>query len=342
MPAVRWRRRGRRQPPVAATTAAPAAASTPRAEPRPPARRRRHANGAPPRPGPTRLDARTEPGRDPGRRPAEQPGRPGGPLLSERRREPVPGPVREPPAPGQGGRQTPQPPPRQPGPARTRHAAAPPSQQVHGCGHCRRRGGRAPAPRAAAEHRASASPGRARAARSWLAALAPARARGPSARPQLHLNSRRGQPWMSVVVPAFNEERAIAGTVTALRARLEASGRTWEIVVVDNASRDTTVERLGPLLGRRPRAPAPERGEHGQGRFGAARDARHHRRPAPPLRRGLRPVDRLARPHAGAARARRRDHRLAPGRGRPGGPAPAAPAPDRRPLVPAALPAHAR
>jgi len=53
---------------------------------------------------------------------------------------------------------------------------------------------------------------------------------------------------MSVVVPAFNEEVAVAGTVTALRAWLEASGRSWEILVVDNASTDTTAERLAPLL----------------------------------------------------------------------------------------------
>lgn len=53
---------------------------------------------------------------------------------------------------------------------------------------------------------------------------------------------------MSVVVPAFNEEIAVAGTVTALRAWLEESGRPWEIVVVDNASTDTTAERLQPLL----------------------------------------------------------------------------------------------
>ena len=53
---------------------------------------------------------------------------------------------------------------------------------------------------------------------------------------------------MSVVVPAFNEEVAVAGTVTAVRTWLEASGRPWEIVVVDNASTDTTVERLEPLL----------------------------------------------------------------------------------------------
>ena len=53
---------------------------------------------------------------------------------------------------------------------------------------------------------------------------------------------------MSVVVPVFNEERALPGTVEALRAWLERSGRPWEIVIVDNASEDGTVERSRPLL----------------------------------------------------------------------------------------------
>jgi dolichyl-phosphate beta-glucosyltransferase len=53
---------------------------------------------------------------------------------------------------------------------------------------------------------------------------------------------------MSVVVPVFNEERAIAGTVNALRSWLEGTGHTWEILVVDNASEDATAERLAPLL----------------------------------------------------------------------------------------------
>jgi dolichyl-phosphate beta-glucosyltransferase len=53
---------------------------------------------------------------------------------------------------------------------------------------------------------------------------------------------------MSVVVPAYNEERAIVGTVEALRDWLDAEGRPWEILVVDNASEDATLERLEPLL----------------------------------------------------------------------------------------------
>ena len=50
------------------------------------------------------------------------------------------------------------------------------------------------------------------------------------------------QPWMSVVVPAYNEEQAIGATLSALREWLEASGRPYEIVVVDNASQDGTAD----------------------------------------------------------------------------------------------------
>jgi dolichyl-phosphate beta-glucosyltransferase len=53
---------------------------------------------------------------------------------------------------------------------------------------------------------------------------------------------------MSVVVPAYNEEEAIPGIVATLRERLDALGRPYEIVIVDNASEDRTVEVLTPLL----------------------------------------------------------------------------------------------
>jgi dolichyl-phosphate beta-glucosyltransferase len=54
-------------------------------------------------------------------------------------------------------------------------------------------------------------------------------------------------PWLSVVIPAYNEEGGIVGTVEQLRAWLEADGRTWEIVVVDNASTDSTAELVKPF-----------------------------------------------------------------------------------------------
>jgi len=53
---------------------------------------------------------------------------------------------------------------------------------------------------------------------------------------------------MSVVVPAYNEEAGIAELVGELTARLDAFARPYEILVVDNASTDGTVDVLQPLL----------------------------------------------------------------------------------------------
>jgi dolichyl-phosphate beta-glucosyltransferase len=55
-------------------------------------------------------------------------------------------------------------------------------------------------------------------------------------------------PWISVVVPAYNEEAGIAKLIGALHDRLRALGRPYEVVVVDNASEDRTVEVLEPLV----------------------------------------------------------------------------------------------
>lgn len=51
-----------------------------------------------------------------------------------------------------------------------------------------------------------------------------------------------------MVIPTYNEELAIAGMIDAVRAHLEGEGRSWEILVVDNASTDQTVARVEPLL----------------------------------------------------------------------------------------------
>ena len=56
------------------------------------------------------------------------------------------------------------------------------------------------------------------------------------------------RPWISVVVPAYNEERGIAATVTALRDWLQARDpRPFEVIVVDNASADRTAAEVEAL-----------------------------------------------------------------------------------------------
>lgn len=49
-------------------------------------------------------------------------------------------------------------------------------------------------------------------------------------------------PDVSIVIPAFNEEKAIGTTLAALRAALSASQRHYEIIVVNDGSRDRTAE----------------------------------------------------------------------------------------------------
>ena len=52
-----------------------------------------------------------------------------------------------------------------------------------------------------------------------------------------------------MVVPAYNEERGIAGTVTALRDWLQARDpRPFEVLVVDNASRDGTAAAVQAVV----------------------------------------------------------------------------------------------
>ena len=51
--------------------------------------------------------------------------------------------------------------------------------------------------------------------------------------------------WLSVVVPAYNEAASIVESLARLRAALEAMGRAWEVVVVDNASTDGTAGLVG-------------------------------------------------------------------------------------------------
>jgi glycosyltransferase involved in cell wall biosynthesis len=54
-------------------------------------------------------------------------------------------------------------------------------------------------------------------------------------------------PTFSVVVPAYNEQESLAEFHGRLRAVLDATGAGWEVVYVDDGSRDATPALLGAL-----------------------------------------------------------------------------------------------
>ncbi len=60
--------------------------------------------------------------------------------------------------------------------------------------------------------------------------------------------ARVAEPNYSIVVPLFNEESAVGGTVAALRDWFDARGDSWELLLIDNASSDATAPRAAALL----------------------------------------------------------------------------------------------
>jgi dolichyl-phosphate beta-glucosyltransferase len=51
-------------------------------------------------------------------------------------------------------------------------------------------------------------------------------------------------PDLSIIIPAFNEEALIVSTLDGLRTYLDARPESYEILVVDDGSRDQTTERV--------------------------------------------------------------------------------------------------
>lgn len=56
-------------------------------------------------------------------------------------------------------------------------------------------------------------------------------------------------PRLSVVIPAYNEERVIGSTISKVAPYLDARGEN-ELIVVDDGSRDSTVEVVKGMLGK--------------------------------------------------------------------------------------------
>ena len=54
-------------------------------------------------------------------------------------------------------------------------------------------------------------------------------------------------PYLSIVIPAYNEERRLPPTLHKLLAVLPSLGRPYEIIVVDDGSSDGTVEKVAEL-----------------------------------------------------------------------------------------------
>jgi dolichyl-phosphate beta-glucosyltransferase len=59
---------------------------------------------------------------------------------------------------------------------------------------------------------------------------------------------RRISESLSIIVPVLNEEKEIAGILSAATAQLRERPGDWEILVVDNASTDRTVEVAAPFI----------------------------------------------------------------------------------------------
>ncbi|MCK0168476.1 glycosyltransferase family 2 protein [Jannaschia sp. S6380] len=63
----------------------------------------------------------------------------------------------------------------------------------------------------------------------------------------------QSRPDISVCVPIFNEEESVAPLCDAIVAALEPGGRSFEMVLVDDGSRDDTIPRLSRIAAEDPR-----------------------------------------------------------------------------------------
>ncbi|HEY1015532.1 MAG TPA: dolichyl-phosphate beta-glucosyltransferase [Herpetosiphonaceae bacterium] len=72
-------------------------------------------------------------------------------------------------------------------------------------------------------------------------------------------------PFLSLIIPAYNESRRLPQTLAAVRAYLEAQPWDWELLVVDDGSSDETVALARASLADEPRARVIENPHRGKG-----------------------------------------------------------------------------
>ena len=78
-------------------------------------------------------------------------------------------------------------------------------------------------------------------------------------------------PYISIVIPAYNEEACIGPTLAAVVAELTRTGRPWEVLVVDDGSTDRTRDIVASSAAGEPRVrlvAAPHLGKGGAVRRG--------------------------------------------------------------------------
>ncbi len=56
-----------------------------------------------------------------------------------------------------------------------------------------------------------------------------------------------GQPHLSIVIPAYNEEVRIVPTIGAIASHVSSLGFPWELIVSDDGSKDQTVQLVEEL-----------------------------------------------------------------------------------------------
>lgn len=66
------------------------------------------------------------------------------------------------------------------------------------------------------------------------------------------MDERRARLALTIICPIFNEEENVGPLVAELTATLERSGREYELICVDDASTDRSLEVLKSLLGQFP------------------------------------------------------------------------------------------